>query len=78
MGTNNFLLLGDVARKLDCKPYRIVYLLTAGHVPEPATRIGNRRMFTGEDIERINAKLTTEEKDELLDNEADWDAIRHH
>ncbi len=50
-------LLGDVSRKLGCEPYRIVYLLTTGKVPEPRLRLGNRRLFTTDDIARIAAKL---------------------
>ncbi len=50
-------LLGDVARQLGCRPYRIVYLLTSGQVPEPRLRIGNRRLFTTEDINRIATRL---------------------
>jgi DNA-binding transcriptional MerR regulator len=61
---NDFSLLGDVARSLGCKPHRIVYLLTSGTVPEPAVRLGNRRLFTAEDIARLAAKLNTKEKNE--------------
>ncbi len=64
---NNFSLLGDVARALRCKPHRIVYLLSSGQVTEPALRLENRRIFTGEDIARIAAKLginIEREKDE--------------
>ncbi len=50
-------LLGDVSRKLGCEPYRIVYLLTTGKVPEPRLRLGNRRLFTTDDIARIAARL---------------------
>ena len=53
-------LLGDVARQLDCKPYKIVYLLTTGQVPEPRLRLGNRRLFTGDDITRLALKLGIE------------------
>src|SRR5947209_6153268 len=56
----NLLLLGDVARLLGCRPHQIVYLLTSGHVPEPPLRIGNRRMFTQHDVDRIAVKLGLE------------------
>ena len=56
-------LLGDVARLLSCKPHRIVYLLTSGQVPEPAMRLGNRRVFTKRDIARIAAKLDSNKKE---------------
>ncbi len=54
---NDFNLLGDVVRLLRTKPHRIVYLLTSGAVPEPAMRLGNRRVFMTEDIDRIACKL---------------------
>jgi DNA-binding transcriptional MerR regulator len=52
------MLLGDVSRLLGVKPHRIVYVLAARHVPELALRLGNRRVFTSEDIHRIAARLT--------------------
>lgn len=57
MTNTTWLLLGDVARRLRCRPHQIVYLLTSRQVPEPETRIGNRRMFTPADVERIRSKL---------------------
>lgn len=59
---NEFHLLGDVTRLLRTKPHRIVYLLSSGQVPEPAMRLGNRRMFTAADIEQIAAKLGIEQR----------------
>jgi DNA-binding transcriptional MerR regulator len=56
-------LLGEVARRLMCPPHRIVYLLTSGKVPEPALRIGGRRVFTEEDIKRLAEKLETPNKE---------------
>jgi hypothetical protein len=56
MRTCDFQLLGDVARRLGCQPYQIVYLLTTGQVPEPA-RLGNRRLFGKQDVERIAERL---------------------
>ena len=55
-------LLGDLARTLGCKPYRIVYLLSSGQVPEPALRLGNRRIFTGADIDNLAEKLGNNRK----------------
>jgi DNA-binding transcriptional MerR regulator len=60
---NELYLLGDVARALHCPPHRIVYLLTSGQVSEPALRLGNRRIFTTEDIKRIGKKLQTLHKE---------------
>jgi hypothetical protein len=55
----HYFLLGDVARKLQCQPYRIVYLLTTGKVPEPP-RLGNRRLFQPTDVHQIALKLGIE------------------
>ena len=55
----NLLLLGEVARLLDCKPHQITYLLASRQVPEPALRIGGRRMFSAEDVERVRAAFKT-------------------
>lgn len=49
-------LLNEVARILDVPPHRVVYPLITRQVPEPA-RIGGRRVFSWEDIERIAEKL---------------------
>lgn len=57
MKDTNYFLLGDVARILRCQPYQIVYLLTTNKVPEPALRIGNKRVFTLEDVHRIAERL---------------------
>jgi hypothetical protein len=57
MDNTNFFLLGDVARVLRCQPYQIVYLLSTRQVPEPALRIGSRRVFTVADVQRIAEKL---------------------
>ena len=48
-----FRLLGDVAKNLHVPPHRIVYLLSSGQVPEPAVRLGGRRIFLPEDVERL-------------------------
>ena len=47
------LLLGDVARQLGVRPHRIVYALTSGLIPEPALRIGNRRLFDENDLKQL-------------------------
>jgi DNA-binding transcriptional MerR regulator len=55
--STTLFLLGDLARLLDCKPHQITYLLTSRQVSEPALRIGGRRVFTVEDVERVRAAL---------------------
>ena len=57
--------LSDVADIIGCKPYQITYLLTTRQVPEPA-RIGNKRVFSIEDVFRISQKLDAEQARELL------------
>ena len=52
MNTKHYSLK-DVAKMLKLKPYQITYALTVGLVPEPALRIGNKRIFVEEDIERL-------------------------
>ena len=50
---NENLLLGDVARLLRVKPYRVTYALATGLVPEPRERIANKRLFKADDVARL-------------------------
>ncbi len=45
--------LKDVAAMLRLPAYKIEYRLAHGRVPEPAQRIGNRRVFMPEDVQRL-------------------------
>ena len=45
--------LGQVARLLGRKPHLVTYAITSGHVPEPAMRIGNKRVFGEDDLRRL-------------------------
>jgi hypothetical protein len=65
MDTPDFYLLSDVARLLRCRPYRIAYLLSTRQVPEPSLRIGNKRVFTPNDISRIAEKLQIQRTQKL-------------
>ena len=47
------LSLKDVSRLLGLKPYRIAYAISVGLIPEPACRVGNKRVFRPKDVERI-------------------------
>lgn len=47
------LLLNDVARLTETKPYRLVYLLQTNPCLKPKLRLGGRRMFTLDDVTRI-------------------------
>ena len=49
--------INEVARLLGVQPYQITYLLTTGKVPEPRTRLGNRRAFAADDIQRLAARF---------------------
>ena len=46
-------LLNEVAKRLGVRPYRIAYAIAVGHIPEPQTRIANKRIFCDADIERL-------------------------
>jgi hypothetical protein len=46
-------LLSETAKVLKVKPHKITYLLSSGVIPEPKTRIANKRLFSAEDIERL-------------------------
>lgn len=46
-------LLNDVARLMKKRPHQITYAITSGLLPEPEMRIGGRRVFLDEDLQRI-------------------------
>ena len=66
MYDRDFYLLGDVARILQVRPHQIVYLLSTRQVPEPAMRLGNRRVFTVADITAIAERLKIQPEQELM------------
>ena len=51
--------LRDVAALLNCKAYRIEYLLCHGLVPEPQLRISGQRVFSPKDVANIRARLAS-------------------
>ena len=59
MPEQQFYSLKDAAEVLKVQPYRIVYLLTTGQVPEPR-RIGGKRIFTIMDLHRLAKQLDIE------------------
>lgn len=72
MTTNgDFLLLGDVSRLLNIKPYRITYALTSGLVGEPQLRIKGQRVFQTQDLDRLaqHFGVRLEEKDDARDEQ---------
>jgi len=64
-------LLGDVARILDRTPHQIVHLLTSGKLPEPEQRIGNRRLFSAEDVTRLARHFKVTPRWEVVEDAVD-------
>lgn len=77
MNNTEYFLLGDVARILRCQPYQIVYLLSTRQVAEPR-RIGGKRVFTIDDMQRIAAKLQIQIAQELIDADGNWKGKEDH
>jgi DNA-binding transcriptional MerR regulator len=61
MKNDQFVTLAEVARRFKVPPHRITYLYTSGKLEEPATRLGNRRAFSAQDIARIEMALAKKE-----------------
>lgn len=51
--TRQHYLLAEVAALLGVRPHQISYVLTNRLVPEPQLRIGGKRIFQAEDIDRL-------------------------
>ena len=51
--TKKHYLLNEVARLVGTPGYKIGYAITNSRLPEPMERVNNHRLFTMEDIERI-------------------------
>ena len=45
--------LKDVANLLKVRSHRVGYAVSSGAVPEPALRLGNKRIFSMEDVRRL-------------------------
>lgn len=45
--------LKDVAKLLEIRSHRVGYAVSSGAVPEPDLRLGNKRIFTSEDVNRL-------------------------
>jgi DNA-binding transcriptional MerR regulator len=54
-------LISDVARRLNVPTHRIAYLFMTRKLPEPQLRLGNRRMFTLADVQRVAKALRQKE-----------------
>lgn len=48
-----YFLLSEVARLVGKKPHQLAYMLTNRVVEEPELRIGGKRAFSPEEVERI-------------------------
>ena len=46
-------ILHEVARAVGRKPYQLAYMISNGELDEPKLRIGNRRIFSHEEVVRI-------------------------
>lgn len=57
-------LLSEVARAVGIKPHRLAYMLTNNAVEEPRLRIGGKRVFTHEEVERIREIVAAKDRTE--------------
>lgn len=55
--TQQLFLISDVARQLNVPPHRVAYLFMTRKLTEPQLRLGNRRIFTLADVQRIAKAL---------------------
>jgi DNA-binding transcriptional MerR regulator len=55
--TERFYSIREVSQIVGAQPYQIAYLLVNNRVPEPKVRLGGRRAFAADDIQRIAEKL---------------------
>ena len=62
--TQQHYILHEVARAVGRKPYQIAYMISNGELEEPKLRIGNRRIFTHEEVVRIKEIVTARDRAE--------------
>jgi DNA-binding transcriptional MerR regulator len=55
--TQQLFLISDVARQLGVANHRIAYLYMTRKLPEPQLKLGNRRIFTLDDIRKVAKAL---------------------
>jgi DNA-binding transcriptional MerR regulator len=60
--TQQLFLISDVSRQLNVPQHRIAYLFMTRKLPEPSLRLGNRRVFTLTDVQRVARALGKEAK----------------
>lgn len=66
-----YYTLGDVTKVLGIKAHVVSYAISAGHLPEPPIRVGNKRIFTEEDMERMALHFRVTPRWDLLRAEAE-------
>ena len=66
--THEQLLLADAARRLGVKPYQITYAITNNLVADVA-RVGNRRIFRSDDLDRLADHFGVKIKDDSIERE---------
>jgi hypothetical protein len=49
----DYMSLQDIAAALRVRSHRVQYAVANSLVPEPALKIGNRRIFQAEDLRRL-------------------------
>jgi DNA-binding transcriptional MerR regulator len=59
--TQQLFLISDVSRQLNVPAHRIAYLFMTRKLPEPQLRLGNRRVFTLADVQRVAKALARTE-----------------
>ncbi len=55
--TQQLFLMSDVSRMLGVPPHRIAYQFLTRKLTEPALKLGNRRLFTLADVQRVAKAL---------------------
>lgn len=55
--SNELIGSGAVARRVGLERSRFLYLLDSKQLPEPSFNVSGRRLFTAEDVRRIEAAL---------------------
>lgn len=59
--TQQLFLISDVSRQLNVPQHRIAYLFMTRKLPEPQLRLGNRRVFTLADVQKVAKALGKKE-----------------
>jgi hypothetical protein len=57
MTTDTYFTTGSVATQLGVPRWKLSYLIERGAVPGPSLNVPGRRLFSGDDVERIRRAL---------------------